>query len=234
MKFALFVVRLTICLTSVLLFLSLPRWKLLWKNFATMASMNPLMLRLLMTTLNRVGSGFGSLLRKGGDPFPPSQLNQAVQPPSVGIRIVEPVPLLSAPVAPDSQPSFGKGKDQVVVEQQPLATTSFVAALSIPAFLPAQAATGAASSSRTLETVVLLGLDVGSPAVDGTSPNSVVDVSDVFSSPAVTPGDDAMEHDGIEDFFLEFADLEELVVSSDSLKKRKLEEGDEFSSPFLP
>ena len=82
--------------------------------------------------------------------------------------------------------------------------------------------------------MLLLGLDLGSPAVDGTSPNSVVDVSDVFSSPAVTPGDDAMEHDGIEDFFLELADLEELVVSSDSLKKRKLKEGDEFSSPFFP
>ena len=43
-----------------------------------------------------------------------------------------------------------------------------------------------------------------------------------------------MDDDGNGDFFLELADLDEPVTSFDSSKKRKIEEGGEFSSPFFP
>ena len=82
--------------------------------------------------------------------------------------------------------------------------------------------------------MVLPELDPGSLALAAASPTSVVDASDVFSSPAGTPGDVLMEDDGNDNFFLQLADLDEPVASSNSLKKRKIEEGDEFSSPFFP
>ena len=145
---------------------------------------------------------------------------------------MEPVPPVAAPVAPDSQLPLGKGKE-VVVKEQPPAPSFLTAALPTPVVLPAQAATGTASSSLTLETVVLPGLDLD-PSAGVTSPNSVMEAYEVFSSPAVSPGDDVMEHDGTEDFFLDLPDLDEPVASFDSSKKRKIEEGDEFSSPFLP
>jgi len=155
--------------------------------------------------------------KKRGRSFAPSQLKQAIQPPSVGIRIVESVPPVAAPVAPDSQLPFGKGKE-VVVKEQPLAPSFFAATLPTPVVQPDQAAMGTASSSLTLETVFLPGLDLG-PTMGVTSPNYVMDASEVFSSPAVSPGDNAMEHDGTEDFFLDLADLDEPVASSDSSKK---------------
>ena len=42
-----------------------------------------------------------------------------------------------------------------------------------------------------------------------------------------------MEHDGSEDSFLKLADLDTLVESTNSSKKRKLEEWEEFSFPFI-
>ena len=39
-----------------------------------------------------------------------------------------------------------------------------------------------------------------------------------------------MDQDGEDDFFLELDDLDEPVMSTESSKKRKLEEGEEFSS----
>jgi len=61
-----------------------------------------------------------------------------------------------------------------------------------------------------------------------------MDAFEVFSSPAGTPGEVIMEDDGNDDFFRQLADLDEPMASSDSSKKRKLEEGDELSSPFFP
>jgi len=102
-----------------------------------------------------------------------------------------------------------------------------------PVVLPNPAVMSNASSSVTMATVVLPGLDLD-PSGGVLSPNSALEASEVFSSPAVSPGDDVMEYDGTEDYFLDLPDLDEPVASSDSSKKRKLEEGEEFSSPFLP
>jgi len=145
---------------------------------------------------------------------------------------VDHVPPVATPVAPASQLPLGKGKE-VVVEEQPPAPSTFAAALPTSGVLADPASTGTASSSLSLETVVIPGLDLDH-SVGITSPNSALEASEVFSSPAVSPGDDVMEHDGTEDFFLDLPELEEPVASSDSSKKRKIEEGDEFSSPFLP
>ena len=77
--------------------------------------------------------------------------------------------------------------------------------------------------------------DITSSTQVGPSPTSMLSASEIFSSFAATPrDDDCMEHDRTEAFFPELADLEAPVVSTNSSKKRKLEEGEEFSSPFIP
>ena len=169
--------------------------------------------------------------KKRGRSFGPSQLKQAVNPPSVGIRIVEPVSPVAASGPQKSQLPLGKGKEVEVAEQSP---APFLAADNpSPVVLPNPAVMSNASSSVTMATVVLPGLDLD-PSGGVLSPNSALEASEVFSSPAVSPGDDVMEYDGTEDYFLDLPDLDEPVASSDSSKKRKLEEGEEFSSPFLP
>ena len=65
------------------------------------------------------------------------------------------------------------------------------------------------------------------------SPISVLSAAKVFSSPVITPGVSGdMDLDGSDEFFLQLADLDAPVGSTDSTKKRKLEEGEEFSSSF--
>ena len=68
------------------------------------------------------------------------------------------------------------------------------------------------------------------------SPSSPLQATEVFSSRYnVTPlehhtAEDFMEHDGDEDFFLEHDDLDDPTISTESVKKRKIEEGEECSS----
>ena len=68
------------------------------------------------------------------------------------------------------------------------------------------------------------------------SPSSLFQAIELFSSPSLDPftkqqgEDNAMDHDGEDDFFLELDDLDEPGVSTESSKKRKIEEGEEFSS----
>jgi len=63
------------------------------------------------------------------------------------------------------------------------------------------------------------------------SPTSVLCANDAFSSPLPhCEGEDAMDQDRDEDYFLEPDDLVYSVVSNESSKKRKLEEGEECSS----
>jgi len=42
-----------------------------------------------------------------------------------------------------------------------------------------------------------------------------------------------MEQDGDEDFFLDLDEMEDPAISSDSVKKRKIEDGEECSSRYL-
>ena len=172
--------------------------------------------------------------KKRGRKFSASNLNSAFKPPSTGIWIVEVVAQDPPPLNPDSQASHGKGKAPLFVEEQPLAPPVIPTVPSCPTHKAAQSASGEASSSRTLVTMVLPKLEQDSLALAAASPSSVLDASKVFSSPAGTPGEVIMEDDGNDDFFRQLADLDEPMASSNSSKKRKLEEGDELSSPFFP
>jgi len=68
------------------------------------------------------------------------------------------------------------------------------------------------------------------------SPTSLLQATEVLSSPSNdTPSDhfsaeEFMDQDGTDDFFLDLDDLHDPAISSDSPKKRKLEEGEECSS----
>jgi len=172
--------------------------------------------------------------KKRGRPISASKLNPAFKPPSAGIRIVEPVAHAPPLANQDPQHSHGKGKSPIVIEKQSLVPPVLPVAPPCQAPRALQTESGEASSSRTLATVVLPELDPGRNAVVAASPNSVMDASEVFSSPMGTPGEVLMEDDGNDDFFRQLADLDEPMASTDSLKKRKFDEGDECSSPFSP
>ena len=57
------------------------------------------------------------------------------------------------------------------------------------------------------------------------SPTSPLQATEVFSSPSI--------HDGNEDFFLDLDEMEDPAISTDSAKKRKIEDGEECSSCYL-
>jgi len=172
--------------------------------------------------------------KKRGRPLSASNTKTAFKPPSVGIRIVEPVAQAPPRVHQNSQLSHGKGKSPLCVEEQFLHPPCLPSAAPCQAPRAAHSDPGEASSSRTQATVVLPDLDPASSALVAASPSSVLEASEVFSSPAGTPGEVLMEDDGHDDFFRQLADLDEPMASTDSMKKRKFEEGDECSSPFSP
>ncbi|KAJ8424070.1 hypothetical protein Cgig2_017672 [Carnegiea gigantea] len=165
--------------------------------------------------------------KKRGRSFPTSY--QGKQPP-VGIRISEPIP--STPTAPNHpQEKKDKGKGKAVINSgagpvnspdevcQPSKVNSFSSFVSST---PARIM----SPSRSI------------PLNATSSPSSPLHATEVFSSPSLEPftdpqgEDNAMDHDGKDDFFLELDDLGEPVMSTESSKKRKIEEGEEFSSHF--
>jgi len=71
------------------------------------------------------------------------------------------------------------------------------------------------------------------------SPISPLQATEVFSSPSTASpsihpsAEDLMEHDGEDDFFLALAEMDDPAISSDSAKKRKIEDGEECSSRFV-
>jgi len=68
------------------------------------------------------------------------------------------------------------------------------------------------------------------------SPTSPLQATEVFSSPSsISPSihpsaDDLMDQDGDEDFFFDLEELADPAISTDSSKKRKIEDGEECSS----
>jgi len=107
---------------------------------------------------------------------------------------------------------------------------------SVGAYLPpvcGQAEPVLASSAAPKPTEVLPDPSSTASPLPVPSPTSVLSAAEVFSSPAASPrGSGAMELDDSEAFFRDLEDLEGPVGSTDSSKKRKLEEGEEFSSPY--
>jgi len=154
----------------------------------------------------------------------------------VSIRIVEPLQSQPSPLAHDSLADKGKGKGKLGCQ---LSISELLSAANPIAHPPLSkmehAGKEASPSSLPKPTVVLPFQDLTSTPLAAPSPTSMLSAFEVFSSPAVTPDDiDCMAHDGPKAFFLELADLDEPVASTDSSKKRKLEEGEEFSSVFFP
>ena len=88
-----------------------------------------------------------------------------------------------------------------------------------------------AGSSLPFPTVVLPLTTTTSQSTPVLSPTFVLCVVATFSSP-VSHGEavEAMNQDGDEDYFLELDDLVDSMVSTESSRKRKLEEGEECSS----
>jgi len=149
---------------------------------------------------------------------------------SVGIKIVEPsspirTPLVAHPLSP-----LGKGKGKLGCEPS-------VDDLLHDASGPSGSAMGLldnkTSSAGPAPTEVLpVPASTASPPLIPI-PTSVLSAAEVFSSPVATPGVSGdMELDGSDEFFLELADLDAPVGFTDSTKKRKLEEGEEFFSSF--
>jgi len=68
------------------------------------------------------------------------------------------------------------------------------------------------------------------------NPTSPLQTTKIFSSPSHEPllehqgGQELMDHDRDEDFFLGLDNLEDLDVSTESSRKSKFEKGDECSS----
>jgi len=143
--------------------------------------------------------------------------------PSVGVKIVEPIsPTRSTSGALSVNP-LDKGKGKLDCDPS-------VGAVLPPVCGPAGPVI--ASSVAPEPTVVLLDPTSTESPLHIPSPTSVLSAADVFSSPVASPGGSgAMELDDSEAFFRELEDLEGPVGSTDSTKKQKLEEGEEFSSP---
>ena len=143
--------------------------------------------------------------------------------PSVGIKIVEP----TSPThfTPGASPvnHLDKGKGKLVSEPSVGVDLPPVCGQAEPVSAPAAAPEPSEVLPDPSPTASPLPLP---------SPTSVLSAAEVFSSPAASPGGSrAMELDDSEDFFRDLEDLEGPVGSTDSSKKRKLEEGEEFSSP---
>jgi len=132
-------------------------------------------------------------------------------------------------LAEDAVPALSKGKGKLVPEEEPSKTPAILSPSS-----PAKTVLvgpEVATSSRPVDIEMIPSLDPASPAAAITSPTSVLYASELLSSPVAPPGDDnGMEHEA---FYLELVDLDEPVACSDSSKKRKHEDGEEFSSPFF-
>ena len=63
------------------------------------------------------------------------------------------------------------------------------------------------------------------------SPISMLQAAVVFSSPnELHEGGENMDNDGVKEYFLKLDDLDDPVISTDSSKKRKIEDGEEYSS----
>lgn len=171
--------------------------------------------------------------KKRERPFPTS--HQGKQPP-VKHKISEPFPPPS--IAPSHTPEKkDKGKDKAVLNDSlpkargsgtrpPHSPVVVCQPLTEPNPLPFVSSTPVQNLSPSRTT----------PLTVSSSPSSPLQATEVFSSPSLDPltesqGDDhAMDHDGEDDFFLELDDLDEPMMSTESSKKRKVEEGEEFSS----
>ena len=180
--------------------------------------------------------------KKRGRSFPPSA---GKKPPS-GTHISEPVNSPTAPANPlppkETSPALNdKGKAVLVDENCKHSVTlpgfgpSLVPPCSpvvAPTFRPTAITPGlgpaVAPSPSPISPMV-----VGLPCA---SPTSLLQATEVLSSPSNdTPSDhfsaeEFMDQDGTDDFFLDLDDLHDPAISSDSAKKRKLEEGQECSS----
>jgi len=180
--------------------------------------------------------------KKRGRSFPPSA---GKKPPS-GIHISEPV--LSPPAPANPLPSKGtspvlndKGKSVWVDENfKHSASPPGVEPSLVPQCPPVVAPTLRPSvTSPDLGPAVAPPTSPRSPMVIGlpcASHTSPLQATEVLSSPTNdTPSahfsaEDFMEQDGSDDFFLDLDDMHDPAISSDSTKKRKLEEGEECSS----
>ena len=180
--------------------------------------------------------------KKRGRSFPPSFGKK----PSSGIHIAEPVdsqavPANSKPTKETSPALNDKGK-AVLTDldcKHPASLSGCDPSLVAP-YSPIVAPTVRPTATALgLEPVVVPSPSHTRPVVIGlpsASPTSPLQATEVLSSPSnITPSDhfsaeDFMDQDGTEDFFLDLDDLNEPAVSSDSVKKRKLEEGEECSS----
>ena len=165
--------------------------------------------------------------KKRGRFFSPSHVKKVSPSSTTGIRITDP---LHPPLASQSLASKGKGKE--VLGGEPSFANVLPPADLVPHSLSLEDAAIEVAPFAALEpTMVLPFLESTSSPPAALSPISVLSASEVFSSPAATPGEvDGMEHDRSKDFFIELADLDAPMGSTDSSKKRKLEEG----LPFHP
>ena len=174
--------------------------------------------------------------KKRGRSFPPSHEPKPLASASVGIRISEPSPVLSPLLARVSKVGEGKGKGKTVLQE-----VEFGHCALGPASFSHHILTKVDSDGQVIvscwvtPTVILLINDSSIPMILIPSPMFVLCTNDLFCSP-VHPcdGEDDMEQDGDEDYFLELDDLVDSMVFTESLKKRKLEEGEECSSRCPP
>jgi len=142
--------------------------------------------------------------------------------PSRGVKIVEPKsPTHLPPAAPSVHP-LDKGKGKLGSDPSAGSELPSGCGQSGPVLVP---------SAAPEPTEVLPEPSSDASPIPMPSPASVLCAAEAFSSPAASPGGSGdMEMDDSEDFFRDLEDLEGPVDSTDSSKKRKLEEGEEFSS----
>ena len=181
--------------------------------------------------------------KKRGRSFHPSLEKK---PTHSGIRIQEPLDVPAPPPNPSPAVLGSKDKGKAILSEAPSKQTSSLHSggatqpgpcpppldpgltTAAPPFVPGPAVAPLSSPP----------LPVGEISAVH-SPTSPLQATEVFSSPSnVSPsihpsGEDLMEQDGDDDFFLDLDEMEDPAISSDSVKKRKIEDGEECSSRYL-
>ena len=149
----------------------------------------------------------------------------------MGIKIVEPSSPIRSPLAAHPLSPLGKGKEKLDCEPSVADLLPDTLAPSGSALGPLENKSSSSAGPTPIVVLPVLNCTTYPPVIP--SPTSVLSAAEVFSSPVTTPGVSGdMDLDGSNEFFLKLADLDAHVGSTDSTKKRKLEEGEEFSSSF--
>ena len=178
--------------------------------------------------------------KKRGRPFTPSL---GKKPSQTGIRITEPQAVPGTVIPPPSPTLGSKDKGKSIVDPVVPTLTPTLSAEKVAQNGPSSSLPDSSLHSAGPPVMAPPVMPAHAPSILGVSPLgspiSPLQATEVFSSPSTASpsihpsAEDLMEHDGEDDFFLALAEMDDPAISSDSAKKRKIEDGEECSSRFV-